>query len=446
MRNAFVQDRRQSTSVAETLGPVARALLGGEPPVRIRCWDGSSLGPSGGPELVVASPRALRQLVWAPPQLGLARALLAGDVRVEGDVVQLLESLLGAISERAVSAPRLGLRDWLSIVRAAARLGALGPPEPAPPEEARLRGRVHSRHRDADAVAHHYDVSNDFYRLFLGSTMTYSCAYWAPDVETLDDAQVAKYELVSRKLGLAPGMRLLDVGCGWGGMAIHAASRHGCSVVGVTVSENQAELARKLVADAGIADNVEIRLQDYRDIGADTFDAISSIGMFEHVGLEQLDEYFSVLLRRLRPGGRLLNHGIARPKPGGRPDRHSFVIRYIFPDAELREVGEVITAMERGGFEVRDLECLREHYGRTLRAWVAGLQASWEQAVTAVGERRALIWLVYLAGCAVSFERGDTTVHQILAVRRDHGRSHLLASRQELLGWQPPENAVSAPV
>jgi cyclopropane-fatty-acyl-phospholipid synthase len=432
MRSTFVLEGRQSANVAGTLAPVARALLGGEPPVCIRCWDGSSLGP-------------FRHLVFAPPQLGLTRALLAGDVRVEGDIVQLLESFLIAISERAFGAPQLGVRERLSIMRAAVRLGALGSPEPAPPEEARLRGRVHSRLRDADAVAHHYDVSNDFYGLFLGSTMTYSCAYWGPGVETLDEAQVAKYELVSRKLGLAPGVRLLDVGCGWGGMAIHAATRHGCSVVGVTVSEHQADLARKRVAEAGVTDQVEIRLQDYRDLGGETFDAISSIGMFEHVGLEQLDEYFSVLFARLRPGGRLLNHGIARPAPGGRPDRHSFVNRYIFPDAELREVGEVVTAMARVGFEVRDLECLREHYGRTLRAWVAGLRASWEQAVSVVGERRTLIWLIYLAGCAVGFEQGDTTVHQILAVRRDGGQSHLPASRAELLGWHPLGTAASVP-
>lgn len=424
--------------MAETLGPVVRTLLGGDPPVRIRCWDGSSLGPSDGPELVIASPRALRQLLWVTPQVGLVRSLLAGDIRIEGDIVTLLEELLGAVSSRNVNIDQLGLRGRLGVLHATAKVGALGVPEPPPPEEARLRGRLHGRGRDAKAIAHHYDVSNDFYRLFLGSTLTYSCAYWPPGVKSLDDAQVAKYDLVSRKLGLAPGMRLLDVGCGWGGMAIHAAARHGCRVVGVTISENQAELARERVAAAGVADLVEIRLQDYRDIEADAFDAISSIGMFEHVGLARLHEYFTILLARLRPGGRLLNHAIARSSPGGRPDPRSFVNRYIFPDGDLREVGEVITAMEAVGFEVRDLESLREHYGRTLRAWVAGLRASWDRAVATVGERRALIWLVYLAACAVSFEQGETTVHQVLAVAPDGGRSHLPASRAELLGWTAP--------
>lgn len=429
----------RGAGVADTLAPMARALAGGEPPVQIRCWDGSAFGPSGGPALVLASRRAVGHLVWAPPDLALARAFLAGDVQVEGDVVELVERLLAAISDRGRGGQRPGLPERLACARAAAKLGALRPPGPPPPEEARPHGRRHSRRRDARAIAHHYDLSNDFYRLFLGATMTYSCAYWPPGVETLDAAQTAKYELVSRKLGLRHGMRLLDVGCGWGGMAIHAAVHHGCHVVGVTISRPQAEWARKQAADAGVADRVEIRLQDYREVGDDGFDAVSSIGMFEHVGLERLTEYFSVLLARLRPGGRLLNHAIARPEPGERPPRRSFVNRYIFPDGELHEVGQVIAVMEQVGFEVRDLECLREHYARTLRCWVGQLRESWEQAAAAVGERRALIWVLYLAGYAVTFERGGTTVHQVLAVKRDGGRSHFPASRAELLGWQPTE-------
>ncbi|MDQ1404136.1 MAG: cyclopropane-fatty-acyl-phospholipid synthase [Actinomycetota bacterium] len=440
-------DELATHGVAKVLAPVAQTLLGRAMPVQVRCWDGSRLGPDSGPTLYVTSPKAVRQLLWEPSQVGLARALLAGQVSIEGDVVEVLERLVSAVTAPDAELPAAGWRDRLAIVKAAASLGALGLPERPPPEEARLRGRLHSPRRDAEAVSHHYDVSNEFYRLFLGPTMTYSCAYWPAGVDTLDQAQTAKYELVARKLGLEPGKRLLDVGCGWGGMALHAASVHGCEVVGITISQNQAELARQRVEDADLGDRIEIRLQDYRDVDDAGFDAISSIGMFEHVGPDQLREYFTLLLARLRPGGRLLNHGIARPTPGGggRPDPHSFVNRYIFPDGDLREVGQVITLMEGAGFEVRDLECLREHYGRTLRAWAVALQSSWSEAVEQVGERRALIWLIYLAGCAVSFEEGATTIHQVLAVRPDGGRSGLPASRAQLMGWDDPQSLVTAP-
>ena len=247
---------------------------------------------------------------------------------------------------------------------------------PVPAEEARLGGVRHSRKRDAAAIAHHYDVSNAFYRIVLGPSMTYSCAVWERGDVTLEDAQAAKYELVSRKLGLEPGMRLLDVGCGWGGMVVHAAANHGVRAVGVTLSRRQAEWAEKAVAEAGLADRVEIRYQDYRDVRDGPFDAISSIGMFEHVGLSQLRVYFGGLRRLLRPGGRLLNHGIARPPNAGRTrfQPNSFIDRYVFPDGELHELGSVVSTMQGTGFEVRHVESLREHYALTLRAWVRNLE------------------------------------------------------------------------
>jgi cyclopropane-fatty-acyl-phospholipid synthase len=287
-------------------------------------------------------------------------------------------------------------------------------------------------------VAHHYDVGNEFYRLVLGPTMTYSCAYFETEDTPLDTAQAAKYELICRKLGLQPGMRLLDVGCGWGGMAMHAAQRHGVSAVGVTLSRAQQELAARRVADAGLEDRIEIRYQDYRDIDDGPYDAISSIGMFEHVGLDGLEEYLARLFTLLRPGGRLLNHAISRPAgEGGRPrfDPNSFIERYVFPDGELLEVGTVVSAMQQHGFEVRDVESLREHYARTLRHWVANLEGSWDQAVALAGEARTRIWKLYMAASAVNFEAGRTSIHQALGVRPGiAGGSSMPLTRKDFLG------------
>jgi cyclopropane-fatty-acyl-phospholipid synthase len=411
---------------ADDIRPLVHALLGGEPPVTVELWDGSHLGPppASSPAVVrVRNRRAVRHLVWQPNELGLGRAYVAGDIDVDGDIFAALavRDLLADADDRV----RIGGRSLRrQALRAAVRTGAVGPPPRRPPEEARLTGRRHTRARDAAAIRHHYDVSNDFYRLVLGETMTYSCAYWADEGMTLDDAQRAKYELVCRKLGLVPGMRLLDVGCGWGGMVIHAAREHGVRAVGITLSPAQWELAQKRVAEAGVADRVEVRLQDYRDVNDGPYDAISSIGMFEHVGLERLREYFTRLHALLRPEGRLLNHAISRPRPGPSGfDRHSFIDHYVFPDGELHEVGTVVTAMQELGFEVRDVESLREHYGRTLRAWVANLEANWEAAVAAAGSGRARVWRLYMAASALNFEANRTSVHQVLAVKPGPGGS-----------------------
>jgi cyclopropane-fatty-acyl-phospholipid synthase len=297
-------------------------------------------------------------------------------------------------------------------------------PLPTPPEEAQLRGRRHTRRRDSAAISHHYDVSNAFYRLVLGPSLTYSCAVYGPSDATLEEAQAAKHELVCDKLGLQEGMRLLDVGCGWGGLLLHAAERRGIHGVGVTISARQAELACERVAEAGLSDRIDIRLADYRDVRDGPFDAISSIGMFEHVGLSRLGGYFARLRELLRPEGRLLNHGIAR-LPGRRPPirRNTFVSRYVFPDGELHEVGAVVSAIQRAGFEVRHTETLREHNALTLRAWVRNLEANWDATVAEVGIPRARIWRLYIAGSALGFEAGRLQVHQVLAVRPDEGRS-----------------------
>jgi cyclopropane-fatty-acyl-phospholipid synthase len=285
-----------------------------------------------------------------------------------------------------------------------------------------LRGRRHSPARDRAAVSHHYDVSNEFYRLVLGPSLTYSCAVFHDESDTLEDAQAHKHELICRKLELAEGDRLLDVGCGWGSMLLHAARHHGIRGVGVTLSQRQAELARKRVAEAGFSDQIEIRVQDYRHVDDGPYDAISSVGMFEHVGQAKLGGYFRQLHRLLRPGGRLLNHGITRPG-GGRAQlaRRGFVNRYVFPDGELVEIGEVLSRMGRAGFEVRHEESLREHYDLTLRHWLANLESDWDAAVAESSPGRARVWRLYMAGAAADFVTGRTQVHQVLAVRPEPG-------------------------
>jgi cyclopropane-fatty-acyl-phospholipid synthase len=404
-----------SAHIADLVG----AILGDDLPIVVEAYDGSRLGPERAPAtLRIRSADAVRRLVTAPGELGLARAYVAGDLDLDGDIYAVL-----ALQERLPQI-KLSPRQWALAARLAGSAGVR--PLAPPPEEVRLRGRRHSRSRDAAAISHHYDVSNDFYRILLGPAMTYSCAVWSDPGQSLESAQAAKHELVCRKLALQPSERLLDVGCGWGSMAIHAARHHGARVVGVTISEQQAELARRRAADAGVADRVEIRLQDYRDVTDGPFDAVSSIGMFEHVGRARMLEYLERLRDLLRPGGRLLNHAISRPHPG-RPalNRRGFINRYVFPDGELHEVGSVVTDLHRVGLEVRHLESLREHYALTTRAWVRNLEQRWDEAVSRTTVGRARVWRLYLAGSAMNFEANRTQVHQVLAVRTDAGRSGL---------------------
>jgi cyclopropane-fatty-acyl-phospholipid synthase len=417
------------------LRPLVESLLGRPVPVRIELFDGSVLGDGDVPGTVrVRSADALRRLVWAPGELGLGRAFVSGDLELDGDAFELLRRLQRSSSP---DLRFLGFAGWTAGVRAARRLGALGPPLPPPDEEVLPRGPLHSARRDAASVTHHYDVGNDFYRLVLGPSLTYSCARFTDEATGLEAAQAAKFELVCRKLGLdtKPGARLLDVGCGWGSLAMHAADRHGASAVGVTVSPEQARLARRRVAAAALDGQVDIRVRDYREVRGEAFDAISSIGMFEHVGRSRTAVYFDALRSLLRPGGRLLNHAISRPG-SSRIGRRSFMYRYVFPDSELLDVGDTVLAMERAGFEVRDVESLREHYVETLHAWVANLEANWDEAVALVGAPRARIWRLYMAGCANQFEEGAMSVHQVLGVATDgDGRSHMPRTRA---GWEAP--------
>jgi cyclopropane-fatty-acyl-phospholipid synthase len=420
-------------SVAAAVQPIVARIDRRAPGVRdfgIRFWDGSELPPPAGAApgltLLVRRRDALEYALRQPNELGLGRAWVTGALDVEGDLERGL-----ALRDR-FRGLRLSAGDRLAALRAAGRLGAIrlrGPAVPA--SEARLGGgRRHSVGRDRVAVRHHYDVSNAFYRLVLGPTMVYSCAYFASPDDSLEEAQARKLELICRKLRLRAGERLLDVGCGWGSLIIHAAREHGVRAVGVTLSEPQAELARERIRAAGLADRCEIRVADYREVRDGPYDKVASVGMYEHVGRARLGEYVGLVAGLLRPGGLFLNHGIVRAKP--RPwDRHSFIARYVFPDGELHPVGAVVDAMEHTGLEVRDDESLREHYALTLRRWVANLAANRAAAIAEAGVERERIWRLYMTGSALAFEAGDISVHQVLAAKP--GAPHGLPLTREAL-------------
>ena len=407
-------------TVAEQLATALAPVMGVDRlPVRLQAWDGTVAGPDEAPLVVLRSPQAIRRIVWARDELGLARAYVAGEIDVDGDLYAPFAALTstGRLAPGESPAPSLGER--LGLVRTGLALGLLGREPAPPPEEVRLHryGRRHDRRRDAAAVSHHYDLGNDFYRLVLGPSMVYSCAVWDDPGVGLEAAQEAKVDLICRKLALSPGSRLLDVGCGWGTLALHAAREHGATVVGVTLSEEQAALARKRVAEAGVAGSVEIRVEDYREVEDGPFDAISSVGMAEHVGSSQLPGYATTLHDLLRPGGRLLNHAISWVGPRSRRNDDTFISRYVFPDGELVGLGDMIDALASSGLEVTDVEPLRRHYALTLRAWVANLEAHWAEAVAVAGVGRARVWRLYMVASALAFEVGKLGVNQVLLQR-----------------------------
>jgi cyclopropane-fatty-acyl-phospholipid synthase len=383
-----------------------------ERPFRVELWDGTILAPTnggGGPTFRVRSARALGHVLRAPGQLGLSRAYVSGEIEVD-DMDAVLELLDG------YRVPPLDARAKARLAAAAVRAGALRSVPRAPAAELRPRGRRHSRDRDRRAVTHHYDVSDEFFRLLLGESMTYSCAIFSRGAQTLEQAQRTKLELVCTKLGLRPGERVLDVGCGWGSFALHAAGQHGVHVTGITLSEPQAALARERAAAAGLADRIEIRVADYRDLAGEQFDAIASIGMVEHVGSANVDAYAQRLSAVLRPGGRLLNHGIARLRHGD-PEAGPFSERFVFPDAAPLHVSRVLTAIEAAGLEPAHVEGFRLDYARTLREWGRNLDEHAERAEALVGLERMRIWRLYVRAARRGFENGFTSIFQVVAHR-----------------------------
>jgi len=377
-----------------------------ERPFAIEFWDGTRLPATGGtgPTFHVRSPRAAAHVLRAPGQLGLGRAYVSGEIEVDDidAVIGLLDSWQPPPLEGGAKA-----RLLLGAVRAA---GLTRPPR-RPDAELRPSGRRHSKERDAEAVRHHYDVSNEFFSLFLDDSMTYSCAIFSRGAESLEAAQEEKLETVARKLALKEGDRVLDVGCGWGSFPLWAATRHGASVVGITLSPPQAEKARRRAEEAGVADRVEIRVMDYRDLAGERFDAIASIGMVEHVGATQIDVYARTLAGLLEPGGRLLNHGIARLRHSD-PDAGPFSERYVFPDAEPLHLSRVLLALERAGFVTRHVEEFGDDYAETLRHWARRLDENLDEALRLAGPERVRVWRLYLRMARNGFESGFLSIYQ----------------------------------
>jgi len=355
------------------------------------------------------SPRAIGHVIRARGELGLGRAYVCGELDV--DDLDGIVALLGRWQP-----PRLGLLGRLRLTAAAVRAAGVRPLPPAPAAELRPSRRRHTKRRDAVAVRHHYDVSNDFFALFLDETMTYSCALFQEGTETLEDAQRAKLDLIGRKLELKPGMRMLDIGCGWGSLAIHAAREYGASVWGITLSEPQAELARERARDAGVEDRVEIRVMDYRDLREERFDAIASIGMVEHVGVAQIDDYAARIARALEPGGRVLNHGITRVpfEPDGVHIGGDFSNRYVFPDGELLNIWRMTQAFERAGLEPLNVENLHTDYAETLRHWTVRFEERLAEAEELAGTERTRVWRLYLRAARNAFETAQNAVYQLL--------------------------------
>ncbi len=389
--------------------PLRRELAATLPdrPFTVTFWDGTELPATngGGPALHVRSPAALAHALRAPGQLGIGRAYVSGAIEVD-DIDAAMAAILN------FKPPPIDRATQLRLAVAAAR--AMGPmkPPPVPESELRPRGRRHSAERDKRSVTHHYDVSNDFFALWLDKSMTYSCAFFSRDGSSLEAAQQAKLDLICTKLALEKGERMLDVGCGWGSLAIHAAREYGVTVTGITLSEPQAALARKRADEAGVGDRVEFRVMDYRELTGEPFDKIASIGMVEHVGSVQIDEYAQTLARLLRPGGQLLNHGIARLRVGD-PEAGPFSERYVFPDAAPLHLSRIQVAMERANLETQHVEGFRMDYAETLMHWAQRLDANAEQAERLVGAERMRIWRLYLRAARNNFVSGFTSVYQV---------------------------------
>ncbi|HET8969636.1 MAG TPA: cyclopropane-fatty-acyl-phospholipid synthase family protein, partial [Candidatus Nanopelagicales bacterium] len=408
-----------TTGVAQRLAAALRPFVGGDLPVRLTAWDGSTAGPEDAPHVELRSPDALRRMVWHPGELGAAQAYVTGELEVHGDLGDALTHAFAVAAERGLAGTRPKPGALLSAIRAAVDLGVLSRPPAPPASQARLRGRLHTPLRDRRAIAHHYDLSNDFYQLLLDPAMAYSCGYWTSTDPAygVAEAQRDKLDLVCRKLGLQPGMTMLDVGCGWGSLSLHAAERFGARVTGVTIAAEQKRFIDARIAERGLQDRVEIRLQDYREVPErDHFDAVGSLEMGEHVGEGNYPTYAEVLRRSVKPGGRVLVQQMSRKRgrwPGGGP----FIESFIAPDMHMRPVGETAAFLERGGLEVRDVHGMREHYVWTVQAWYDRFEQHLPQLTALVGEEVVRVWRLYLVGGQLAFRDGRMGVDQILCAR-----------------------------
>ena len=422
----------------DVFGPVASRRFA------VRFWDGTSDEPAEETRftIVLESPGALRRMLLPPSELALTESYIFGDVDIEGNLEAAAD--LGDVAASRLRSPR-------ALLRLARHVLALPRDEPESSGDktqtrlARLSGRQHSRRRDREAVRFHYNVGNAFYALWLDAKMVYSCAYFASDTDDLEQAQESKLDLICRKLRLKPGERLLDIGCGWGGLIMHAARRYGVFALGITLSDAQAEMARERIAAAGLGDRCKVELRDYRQLAAEPrFDKIASVGMVEHVGSRRLEEYFASAWSALRPGGLFLNHGIVSIA-GSRPEsrrsrvagrvwkRGEFIDRYVFPDGELVPAATVIASAEKSGFELRDVESLREHYVSTLHHWIHRLESRREEAVALVGEPTYRVWRLYMSASAYGFRTGRIGIIQsLLAKPGSDGKVELPRTREDL--------------
>jgi cyclopropane-fatty-acyl-phospholipid synthase len=420
------------------LAEVFEAIAGPDAPVEFHAYDGSVAGaPDSRVKITVRSPVAVSYLAQAPGALGLARAYVSGHLDVDGDMYTAL-SRLSRAQQIDVS-----WADRLKLLRALGGPKLLLPRIPPPPQEVRVTsrrlrvGRMHSKGRDANSISHHYDVSNRFYEWVLGPSMAYTCACYPSQDASLEEAQWYKHDLVARKIGLKPGMRLLDVGCGWGGMVMHAAREYSVQALGVTLSEQQALWAQQAIKKAGLEDLAEVRHLDYRDVPETDFDAVSSIGLTEHIGKQNVPGYFSFLNGKLKVGGRMLNHCITRPdNTGPSIKKEGFINRYVFPDGELEGPGWLMGVMNDQGFEIRHEENLREHYAKTLTGWCENLDAHWDEAVEEVGQGTARVWRLYMAGSRLGFDRNVIQLHQILGVKLRADGASGMPLRPD---WEPAE-------
>ncbi len=430
-----------ATSIAQRLADTAARALGGPLPIALRAWDGSEVGAGGiagpavGPTLVVNNRQALRRLIWSPNENGLADAYVTGDIDVDGDLRAAFTAMWTSFEAGEVAKP--GLSDVLKLAPSAVRLGAIGRRPPGVSDAAHLSGEKHTRSRDRAAIAHHYDLSNEFYELLLDESMAYSCAYFVDGpTGDLATAQRAKLDLICRKLGLSDGRQLLDIGCGWGSLICHAGQHYGAVATGVTLSEQQHAYVTKRVADAGLADRVTVRLADYRELldGADDgwYDAVSTIEMGEHVGDAEYPAFAGILHRVLKPGGRALVQQMSRGdhQPGG----GSFIETYIAPDMHMKPLATTLGLIAGAGLEIRDVHALREHYDWTVSAWERTLKTRWSDVEELIGRVGARVWRLYLVGGGLSFAQGRMGVDQILAVRpHDDGASGMPPFRG---GWE----------